>query len=39
MLCLLDTFYSVLVKPFMSQGAVVALDTDLLLRFSGLDVA
>nr|KIU70275.1 hypothetical protein TR92_01490 [Brucella anthropi] len=38
-LCLLDTFDGVLVKPFMSHGAIVALDIGILLRFSGLDVA
>jgi hypothetical protein len=37
-LCLLDGFDDVLVEPFMSDGAVVALDVGVLLGLAGLDV-
>ena len=37
-LSLLDAFDDVLVEPFMSDGAVVALDIGVLLGLSGLDV-
>jgi hypothetical protein len=36
-LCLLDGFDDVLVEPFMPDGAVVALDTGVLLWLAGLD--
>ena len=35
---LLDGFDDVLVQPFVSDGAVVTLDIDVLLRLAGLDV-
>jgi hypothetical protein len=37
-LCLLDGFYDVLVKPFITDGAVVALDLGAPLALSGFDV-
>ena len=37
-LCLLNSFKDVLVQPFVSYRAAVALDIGVLLRLSGLDV-
>ena len=37
-LSLLDAFDDVLVEPFMPYGAIVALDSGVLLRLAGLDV-
>jgi hypothetical protein len=35
---LLAGFYDVLIQPFATDGAVVTLDIDVLLRLSGLDM-